>query len=282
MKRDVLAHEMAGSSPAMTVSSGPVVTVSSGPVVTVSSRPVVTVSSRPVMAVFCRPATTTPCRRVGETRGFTLIEVMIAVAILALIGGLVGGQISSAYNLKTRTEAADQRNQEIRGALQRMQREISMAFLSDHYDRQRFQERPSVFKGEHHFGEDKLTFTSFAHERLYKDAKESDQAIFAYTVEDEPGGAGRGIYRRVNPIIDDQWDRGGDKELMVPDVVGLQLEYWDAKDRQWREEWDAGSVERQGVLPPRVRITLTANDETGKERKYTTQTRVFIPRPLDF
>ncbi len=217
-----------------------------------------------------------------RARGFTLMEVMIAVAILALIGGLVAGQFSRAYDLKARVEGAAQRDQQIRGTLLRLQREISMAFISDHYDRQRYRDRPTFFRGEHHFGEDKLTFTSFAHERLYTDAKESDQALFAYTVEEVPATGKKAVFRRVKTTVDEGWDSGGDKEAVVEDVTGLAFEYWDSKDRQWREDWDSTSVERQGTLPPRVRITLTANDEMGKERKYVTQTRIYIHKPLDF
>ena len=58
-------------------------------------------------------------------------------------------------------------------------RELSMAFLSDNYDTNRYRDPPTLFAGR----DDELLFSTMAHERLYQDARESDQAIVEYTVE---------------------------------------------------------------------------------------------------
>jgi general secretion pathway protein J len=121
-------------------------------------------------------------------RGFTLLEVMIAVAVLAMIGGLTWKTFDSAYDLKQRVERAEERDQTVRGALDRIGREVSMTFLSEHYDHKRFRERPTFFRLKDGRAEAQLMVTSFAHERLHIDAKESDQAVFEYRLErDETG-----------------------------------------------------------------------------------------------
>ena len=38
----------------------------------------------------------------------------------------------------------------------------------------------------------------------------------------------------------------------------------------------ARRLERKSILPVRVKFTLTALDETGKEVKYTSQTRIML------
>ena len=83
---------------------------------------------------------TTPSRA-----GFTLLEVMIAVAVLGLIGGLTWKSFDAASDLKSRIERAEERDQTVRGAMNRIAREVSMAFLSEHYDTKRFRERPTRF-----------------------------------------------------------------------------------------------------------------------------------------
>src|SRR5437879_4531976 len=139
-------------------------------------------------------------------RGFTLLEVLIAIAILGLIGGVTYKTFDESYSLKQRIERAAERDQTVRGALSRMAREISMAYLSEHYDHKRFRERPTKFKLKGRHGDDDITFTSFAHERLQIDAKESDEAVFQYYLGRDPDSGNTNLYRRVKPIIDEEWE----------------------------------------------------------------------------
>ncbi|HZX96795.1 MAG TPA: prepilin-type N-terminal cleavage/methylation domain-containing protein [Myxococcales bacterium] len=216
-------------------------------------------------------------------RGFTLLEVMIAIAVLAMIGAVTYKSFDGAYGLKQRVEKAEDRDQSVRGALDRIGREVSMTFLSEHYDHKRFRERPTFFKLKDGRAEANLTVTSFAHERLHVDAKESDQAVFQYHLERGEDG-NLALFRRVKPQIDEEWERGGEKAVVAEDVVRFTVQAWDPKDREWRDEWDSNSPQRTGsaLIPPRVRIAITVKDEQGKDKTWTTQARVMLNNPLDF
>ena len=216
-------------------------------------------------------------------RGFTLLEVMIAVAVLALIGTLTYKSFDSAYDLKQRVEAAEDRDQTVRGALDRIAREVSMTFLSEHYDRKRFRERPTFFRLKDGRREAILTVTSFAHQRLHLDAKESDQAVFEYRLERDDEGR-TSLFRRVKAQIDEEPDRGGAKAVLAEDVLRFTVQAWDPRDREWRDEWDSNSPQRTGgaLVPPRVRVAITVIDEQGKERTWSTQSRLLLASPLDF
>jgi len=218
-------------------------------------------------------------------RGFTLLEVMIAVAVLAMIGGITWKAFDGAYDLKFRVERAEERDQTARAALDRMAREISMTFLSEHYDRKRFRERPTLFRLRDGRREADLIFTSFAHERLHVDAKESDQALFEYSVGPDPkDGSKRDLFRRVKPLLDEDPERGGEKAVLAEGVVAFSVEAWEPKDREWRAEWNSNGADRTGgvLVPPRVRLILTIRDEEGREKTYTTQSKIFLTQPLDF
>jgi general secretion pathway protein J len=216
-------------------------------------------------------------------RGFTLLEVMISVAVLAMIGGLTWKAFDGAYGLKQRIERAEDRDQTVRAALERIAREVSMTFLSEHYDRKRFRTRPTLFKLRDGRGEADLTITSFAHERLHIDAKESDQALFEYKLERDDDG-NRSLYRRVKPHLDEEPERGGEKAVLADDVLKFTVQAWDPKEREWRDEWDSNSPQRSGqvLIPPRVKIALTIKDEQGKEKTWVTQARIVLGQPLDF
>jgi len=56
--------------------------------------------------------------------------------------GLTWKSFDGAYSVKARVEQAEERDQMVRGSLGRLAREVSMSFLSEHYDRKRFRERP--------------------------------------------------------------------------------------------------------------------------------------------
>src|SRR5438477_1751366 len=199
---------------------------------------------------------------------------MIAVAVLAMIGAVTYEAFDGAYDLKHRVEKAEDRDQTVRGALERISREVSMTFLSEHYDHKRFRTRPTFFKLKDGRGEADLTFTSFAHERLHLDAKESDEGVFQYRLERDDNG-NNSIFRRVKPIIDEDPDRGGEKAVLAEDVLKLTIQAWDPKDREWRDEWDTNSATRAGqiLVPPRIKIAVTLKDENGKEKTWSTQTR---------
>jgi general secretion pathway protein J len=215
-------------------------------------------------------------------RGFTLMEVMVAVAITALMGTIVTMAFQTGFRAKEVIEGEAEHYRMVRVALNRMAREIGSAFVSDRYDPKRYRDsndRPTNFVGEG----DRLLFTTFAHQRLYTDSKESDQAVVEYFVESstEKGARGRqDLKRRVNPNIGERMDRGGTTDVLFEGVKKLEFEYWDSERKEWEDEWDTRRNERKAFLPTRVRITLVALDENGKEARYTTQSRILLNTEL--
>ncbi|MCE9666693.1 GspJ family type II secretion system protein [Myxococcus stipitatus] len=218
-----------------------------------------------------------------RARGFTLMEVMVAVAITALMGTVVAMAFQSGLAAKDSVEAEADRYRQVRVAMNRMTREIGSAFVSARYDLKRYrdqQDRPTNFIGE----SDRLLFTTFAHQRLYTDVKESDQAVVEYFVEPTSDKTARGrmdLMRRVDPNVGgERMDRGGTTDVLLEGVKKLEFEYWNTEKKEWDDEWDTRRTEQKSILPTRVRITLYAVDETGKEARYTTQARIMLNTEL--
>lgn len=217
-------------------------------------------------------------------RGFTLMEVMIAVAITALMGALVTASFTTSFKAREIVEGESERYRMIRAAMNRMTREISAAFISDRYDSKRYRDqndRPTNFIGER----DKLLFTSLAHQRLYADAKESDQMVVEYSVkrspsEDKEARNRQDIIRRENPILEERLERGGTEDILFEGVKKLEFAYWDSDKKEWDDEWDTRRSERKAILPSRVKITIYTVDENGKDVQYTTQARIMLNTEL--
>jgi general secretion pathway protein J len=215
-------------------------------------------------------------------RGFTLMEVMVAVAITAFIGTIVSMAFSTGFRTKELIEGEAERYRMVRVALNRMAREIGSAFVSDRYDPKRYRDandRPTNFVGE----EDRLLFTTMSHQRLYTDSKESDQAVVEYFVENSTEKNARSrqdLKRRVNPNVGERMDRGGTTDVLFENVKKVEFAYWDSERKEWEDEWDTRRNERKSILPTRVRITVFAPDENGKEARYTTQVRIMMNTEL--
>ncbi len=211
-------------------------------------------------------------------RGFSLVELMIAVAITAFIGAVIAGSYQQVDRAASIVRDQSARASAVRLSLARMTREISMAFLSEHYDRARFRDRPTLFVGRG----DELLFTTMAHVRRYQDTAESDQVVVEYLVERDPATGEEALFRREKLHIDDEPDRGGKKDLVADHVSKLTLQYWDRTRKEWAREWSTRSSERMNELPPRVRTELEVKDADGQVHKYATQARVALTTPLEF
>ena len=216
-------------------------------------------------------------------RGFTLIEVMVAAAILAMTTTLVWSSFSSTFRTKQQVEAQSSRYRTVRIALERLARELSMAYISQNEDTSQPEHR-TMFEGKHKGYIDEVKFSYFGHQRLYQDANESDTAQLMYF-----GATSREDSRKTNLIRRETrrlsyvrpQDSPNEADIVCDDVVGLKLEYYDARDKQWREEWVTTAVDGQkDRMPSRVRITLTVHDERGKEVPFTTEARIAMQEPL--
>lgn len=210
-------------------------------------------------------------------RGFTLVEVLIAVAITAGIGAMLIGTLAQVDRAGDLARAEGERYGAARVALTRISRELESAYVSDRYDHSQYQERPTLFVGR----EDRIAFTSFAHERLYADAKESDEAIFAYALDRDPDhGGDQALFRREKVRIDGDPEHGGRSDPVLEGVTGLRLAYWDPKRKEWVKEWSTRAVDHASDLPTRVRIELELTMPDGKPRRFTTQARLALTRAL--
>jgi general secretion pathway protein J len=206
------------------------------------------------------------------------MEVMIAVAITALMGALVAASFTSSFRAKEIVEGEAENYRNLRTAMNRMTREIGAAFVSDRYDPKRYRDsydRPTNFIGQR----DHLLFSSLAHERLYTDAKESDQMVVEYSVKsstDRNAHGRRDLVRRENPLLEERMERGGTEDVLYEGVKRLEFAYWDSDKKEWLNEWDTRRPERKSILPTRVRISIWAVNESGREVQYTTQARVIL------
>lgn len=214
------------------------------------------------------------------TRGFTLVELLLAIAITAMVATLIyGGYAQTALN-KTRVEQDLDHQRIIQLALDKMAADLSMAFVSTHVNPSlALQSMRTTFVGEDHGREDRVNFTSFSHRRLYRNAQESDQNELSYFVTNHPDEPGvRVLARREQNRIDDDPERGGKVQILVENVEAFELEYFDPLISEWVKSWDAVEpIGQPNRLPMQVKILLTVPDPRDPNRSQTYGTRATLP-----
>jgi len=103
--------------------------------------------------------------------------------------------------------------------------------------------------------------------------------VVEYSVKSSIDRVARGrqdLFRRENPVLDEKMDRGGTEDVLFEGIRQLEFAYWDSDKKEWVNEWDTRRTEKKSILPTRVKITIRALDENGREVRYTTQTRVML------
>ncbi|MBW2189609.1 MAG: prepilin-type N-terminal cleavage/methylation domain-containing protein [Deltaproteobacteria bacterium] len=213
-------------------------------------------------------------------RGFTLLEIMLAVAVLSLVGTMIySGFAQTALN-KARIEQDVDHSRVIHMTLDRMARELTMAFVSTHVN-------PSLdlrvvetaFIGKDNGKDDRIDFTSFSHRRLYRNARESDQNEISYFVTEHPDDPGVLVLaRREQNRIDDDPRRGGKSQILVENIEEFNVEYFDPLLSDWVQTWNTEDMLAQpNRLPTQVRIRLSVKDPRHRGDTQTFGTRVTIP-----
>jgi general secretion pathway protein J len=213
-------------------------------------------------------------------RGFTLLEIMLAVAVLALVGTMIYSGFSQTALNKARIEEDVEQSRIIHMALERMARELTMAFVSTHVN-------PSLdlrvvdtaFIGKDNGKDDRIDFTSFSHRRLYRNARESDQNEISYFVTEHPDEPGvRVLARREQNRIDEDPRRGGKSQILVENVEEFNVEYFDPLLTDWVQTWNTEDMLAQpNRLPTQVRIRLAVKDPRRRGEIQAFGTRVMIP-----
>ena len=232
-----------------------------------------------------RPVVPLRLLRRDRRAGMTLIEVMIALGILAIIATMIWTAFAQTSKNRKVIEKSLDRYHQVTVAFEKMSSDLSMAHLTRNVntsEKKSFASEPG-FLGKND-DPDRIDFTAFSHMRRFLNAKEQDRCEVGYSVEEDDEQ--KGVYnlmRRESVRTDDQPQEGGKRSVVLEDVVSFDLEYYDQSMDKWEKEWDTTQATGQiGRLPLQVRIYVTIHDEYGKEVDFATQVPLDVQMPLLF
>jgi hypothetical protein len=207
---------------------------------------------------------------------FSLLEILIAASLLAIIGALLMQSLSSSLDAKEAIETTSNRYHVVRAAMSRVVDEVSMAYLSAHRPQNGGELRAITgFRGER----DRIDFTALGYVARVEDEKKSDQRQLAYFIDTDPRSRTQSLMRREQANLDDDFEEGGRTLTLLPNVRSIEFQYWDPQKDAWAEKWDAAGSELNR-LPSRIRIEMVAVMDDGEEQTFVTQSKLWMLVPL--
>lgn len=197
--------------------------------------------------------------------GFTLLEVMIALAILALMSLAIFYSTDQLLRSKEDTEIRDEKEHAISLALNRIADDLSMAYtvknaelLGQDFDGE------IAFKG----SEERINFAAFANQPYLRNVRESDSAEIGYYLEPMPEDPKKyNLMRRQSAEVDRDVEVGGRFYVLMEDVEKLTFQYWDDKSEEWKKNWDSTSIDFANKLPRAVKVEIEVMMPDEEEKK---------------
>ena len=216
--------------------------------------------------------------------GFTMIELMLALALFTFITTIMWGSFSQTANSKRAVQSEQERTHSVRVALMRMAREIEMAYMSDN-ENTAIANRRTLFVGSARVDVDELMFSTFAHQRLRGGAAEGDTSLITYFGARDPDDRRiLNLMRRETRRLqaEDPATLPGEAYILCPDVSKVKFAYFDHKKKEWATDWSTLDASGMPYLPTHIRITIIILDQRGREVSYSTDARIQLTEKVGY
>lgn len=207
-----------------------------------------------------------------KSKGFTLIEVLLAVGILGIIFSMIYWTFSRTYDVIDAFQAEMDSYRSVRLTLDKISQELSSAYW-------RNDSKDSLFIGEdlEHDGKpnDSLRFMSASNYGFSAGSNESDMNIINYYLEKETDkDTYKLIHSEKTNLLSISYNTLEVYEL-GESITGFNLRYFDGND--WFGSWN--SDELKGI-PMAVEIKLIIKDNNGREKTFTSITEIPMGKPI--
>ena len=215
--------------------------------------------------------------------GFTLLEILIAIFIFALIVSAVFTAYRGTLNIIDETESQEDIYQMARIAMERITGDLESAYLPETTqtgEPDKATSEPALFQGEKKYMEDlrcgELRFLSLAHLTFSDEKSLAEPAEIAYYGATGTGEDVFDLYRSDTSLTRERPESGTGGLLLCKGLSSIDFIYYDAEGES-HENWDSDEGPSKGKLPSRVSILMEFPNRTGPERPFRFMTGVAIP-----
>lgn len=196
-----------------------------------------------------------------RNRGFTLIEILVALTILSIIIATVYGAFSGTVKIIKSGNFSSETQQYGRLAVDAIRHDLLCAMPSP-------SSSTPYFRGVDDDDGDPRDIINFVTSAYImsdpgENRPESEICEVGYFLSEEHEGY---LVRRVDITVDSKPFSGGKWKPISANIVGLNFQYYDGE--QWLDQWDpeAEQEEDQATgLPSMVRVEVTVKDVNWEE-----------------
>jgi prepilin-type N-terminal cleavage/methylation domain-containing protein len=206
--------------------------------------------------------------------GFTLLEVMIAIGIMATILVILFGTYSAAVDRAARARDLSQVYHEAQVLLQLMVNDLRSAYVTEPTQQaqqalQQGKTEPITFLGEDRTQAnnpaDKLAFSTLLPTQR-PDVPDTEMCHVTYSIEPvNESSQGRALFRRVNCSLDPEHSDPDRLFLLTELAYGLDFKYYDDQSTEYLD-WNSRQPHGGKRMPARVKITPLLADQRGQLR----------------
>jgi general secretion pathway protein J len=184
-------------------------------------------------------------------RGFTLLELLIAIIIFGLIAAMAYSGLNNVLNARSKTEARVQQLYKLQMALTLMERDVEQVVdrpIRDEYG----DEKPALVGNE--YGDFLLEFTHTGWLNPLSSPRSNLQRV-AYWVKDEK------LYRTIWYVLDRAQDSKHYDTVLLEGVKNLEFKYLDDKN-EWQRSWPPQNL--SGSTQAQILQAQQQNQQSGE------------------
>jgi len=205
--------------------------------------------------------------------GFTLVEVMIAIFILAVVMATVYVSYSGVLKTSHQLEEEGGIYKMARTSMDRMIKDLSsLQASSGSFD---FRAEKKTLSAREFYV---LSFWSASHLVFGENEGAGRPAAISYYVQEDEGGGSFSLWRSdVSGAKPSPGKETGGGFVICKNVDSLRLRFYDPTGNEL-ESWDSSSsAEQKGKVPAAVKIELALVNISDREKPYKFMTKVFLP-----
>lgn len=203
-------------------------------------------------------------------KGFTLLEVLVSMAILVIIMTA----LYSAYTTNVEAIQIARQNGEVhqtaRIVLDRMTKDLQSALIEVSVPSDKIK-LGLVGEDREIDGRraDRMDFTTVTHLPLTEKGPASDLCEIGYLIEENSEDKVLALLRRDDPSVDEDFTKGGSLQEMARNVLEFNLTYQDSMGEE-SDKWNTLEGMPASGLPLLIKVRLVLKDELNREHVFST------------